>query len=988
MKLIHPLKTFVTILLLVLSAAAGRTAPLGTGFTYQGLLNVNGNPANGSYEMRFTLYQQGNPMPGPSLTLANVPVMLGVFTVSLDFGAGVFDGTAYELEIAVREQGGGGMFVLLQPRQALAAAPNATHARTVSTVPDSALSPNVPLLNGSPMFTTPLSATMLRVADSGGAGLLRFGPTDDCTIGVDPAGPMGLLLRDPKGIRILSPDPMSPPVLRFGPTDDCSIGIDPVLSGLRLRDPGGIRIAPGNPMIPATLRFGPTDDCSIGIDPAFPGMVERDPIGFRLLGLNNQGCRLIFGPTMDCTVEVDPAGPQGLLLRDPRGIRILSPDVMRPPILRWGPTDDCSIGIDPAFPGLVERDPVGFRLLGLNNQGCRLLFGPTDLCTVEVRPPGTPGAVPGLLLRDPSGIRILSPDLMRPPILRWGPTDDCSIGIDPAFPGLVERDPVGFRLLGLNNQGCRLIFGPTMDCTVEVDPVGPQGLLLRDPRGIRILSPAANSPPVLRWGPTDDCSIGIDPAFPGLVERDPIGFRLLGQNNQGCRLIFGPTMDCTVEVRPPGTAGAIPGLLLRDPSGIRILSPDVMRPPVLRFGPTDDCSIGIDPVLSGLRLRDPGGIRIAPLDPMIPATLRFGPTDDCSIGIDPAFPGLVERDPIGFRLLGRNNEGCRLIFGPTMDCTVEVDPAGPQGLLLRDPRGIRILSPDPMSPPALRFGPTDDCSIGIDPVLSGLRLRDPSGIRIAPTDPMALPILRFGPTDDCSIGIDPAFPGLVERDPIGFRLLGQNNEGCRLLFGPTDLCTIEVQPPGTPGAIPGLLLRDPSGIRLLNPAPTGGPSTLLFGPTDQCRIAAPAGPNGGMFFSDPNGFTFDGVVKAQMFMQISSRRFKDDVKPIEEPLEKISKLQGVRFTWNEAKGGRKDIGFIAEDVAKVIPEVVAMEDDGKNARGVNYDHLVAVAIEGIKAQQTQIQTLEREKAELKSSLETLQTRLDRLSRQMEALANR
>jgi hypothetical protein len=270
MKLIHPLKTFVTVLLLVLSAATGRTAPLGTGFTYQGLLNVNGSPANGSFEMRFTLYQQGNPMPGPALTLANVSVMLGVFTVNLDFGAGVFDGTAYELEIAVREQGGGGMFVPLQPRQPLSAAPNATHARTVSTVPDSALSGNVALLNGSPVFTTPISVTMVRVADSSGAGLLKFGPTDDCTVGVDPMGPMGLLLRDPKGIRILSPDPMSPPVLRFGPTDDCSIGIDPVLSGLRLRDPGGIRIAPGNPMIPATLRFGPTDDCSIGIDPASP----------------------------------------------------------------------------------------------------------------------------------------------------------------------------------------------------------------------------------------------------------------------------------------------------------------------------------------------------------------------------------------------------------------------------------------------------------------------------------------------------------------------------------------------------------------------------------------------------------------------------------------------------------------------------------------------------------------------------------------------
>src|SRR5262249_31809072 len=179
-----------------------------------------------------------------------------------------------------------------------------------------------------------------------------------------------------------------------------------------------------------------------------------------------------------------------------------------------------------------------------------------------------------------------------------------------------------------------LKFGPTDNCTVGVAPGGPTGLLLRDPSGIRILSPDPQRPPTLRFGPTDDCSIGIDPAFPGLVERDAIGFRLLGRTNQGCRLIFGSTMDCTVEVNPAGP----PGLLLRDPSGIRILSPDAQRLPRLRFGPTDNCSIGLDPALTGLIVLDPFGLRLLPPGNALP-TLRFGPTDECSIGIDPAFPG-------------------------------------------------------------------------------------------------------------------------------------------------------------------------------------------------------------------------------------------------------------------------------------------------------------------------------------------------------------
>lgn len=118
------------------------------------------------------------------------------------FGAGVFDGTAYELGIAVRPPGTTGQFVGLQPRQPLTATPNSQQARTVSCVPDTALSSNVALLNGTPVFSAGISVTLLRVTDSTGGGLLRFGPTDDCTLGIGPAFP-GLVECDPTGFRLL-----------------------------------------------------------------------------------------------------------------------------------------------------------------------------------------------------------------------------------------------------------------------------------------------------------------------------------------------------------------------------------------------------------------------------------------------------------------------------------------------------------------------------------------------------------------------------------------------------------------------------------------------------------------------------------------------------------------------------------------------------------------------------------------------------------------
>ncbi len=101
----------------------------------------------------------------------------------------------------------------------------------------------------------------------------------------------------------------------------------------------------------------------------------------------------------------------------------------------------------------------------------------------------------------------------------------------------------------------------------------------------------------------------------------------------------------------------------------------------------------------------------------------------------------------------------------------------------------------------------------------------------------------------------------------------------------------------------------------------------------------------------------------------------DSVKPIENPIELLEQLQGVRYDWKAEQGGQPDIGFIAEDVGKVFPEIVAWEEDGINARGLNYGHLVAVAVEGIKAQQTEIETLRKEKADMETRLARLEALL-------------
>jgi hypothetical protein len=99
---------------------------VGTAFTYQGKLEKDGGLVNGTCEMAFRLYDQavyGNQVGAPIST--TVPISDGLFTVSLDFGGGVFDGEPCWLGLAVRCPAGIGSYTTLDPRQALAPAPYA-----------------------------------------------------------------------------------------------------------------------------------------------------------------------------------------------------------------------------------------------------------------------------------------------------------------------------------------------------------------------------------------------------------------------------------------------------------------------------------------------------------------------------------------------------------------------------------------------------------------------------------------------------------------------------------------------------------------------------------------------------------------------------------------------------------------------------------------------------------------------------------------------
>ncbi len=116
---------FVAVLSLVgVIAGAALAADLGTAFTYQGQLNLDGTPVNGPVDMRFEVYDDPNgvtPLASypPAGTIA-VPVTDGLFTQEIDFGAGAFAGDARWLQVYV-----GTPLIPLLPRQKLTPAPYA-----------------------------------------------------------------------------------------------------------------------------------------------------------------------------------------------------------------------------------------------------------------------------------------------------------------------------------------------------------------------------------------------------------------------------------------------------------------------------------------------------------------------------------------------------------------------------------------------------------------------------------------------------------------------------------------------------------------------------------------------------------------------------------------------------------------------------------------------------------------------------------------------
>ena len=97
-------------------------------------------------------------------------------------------------------------------------------------------------------------------------------------------------------------------------------------------------------------------------------------------------------------------------------------------------------------------------------------------------------------------------------------------------------------------------------------------------------------------------------------------------------------------------------------------------------------------------------------------------------------------------------------------------------------------------------------------------------------------------------------------------------------------------------------------------------------------------------------------------------RCKDNIHPISSPLDKVKQLKPVTFDWKHS--GKNDIGFIAEEVNEVLPNLIHYNEEGE-IEGMNYSKITSLLVAAIQEQQSQIK-------EQQVQINELQTKINKL----------
>ena len=167
--------------------------------------------------------------------------------------------------------------------------------------------------------------------------------------------------------------------------------------------------------------------------------------------------------------------------------------------------------------------------------------------------------------------------------------------------------------------------------------------------------------------------------------------------------------------------------------------------------------------------------------------------------------------------------------------------------------------------------------------------------------------------------------------------------------GPTG-STGPTGPTGPPGPGGGVGSQGPTGPPG-PPGPPGGFSTNSNGQVNSLGVGVAASGTGGHIRATNDIVAFYS----------SDERLKDNIELIPDALHKVEQLRGVMFDWNDKQDIHEghDTGIIAQDVQKVLPELIEERESGYLA--VKYEKMIGLLVEAIKELKTELDDLKSSK---------------------------
>lgn len=119
----------------------------------------------------------------------------------------------------------------------------------------------------------------------------------------------------------------------------------------------------------------------------------------------------------------------------------------------------------------------------------------------------------------------------------------------------------------------------------------------------------------------------------------------------------------------------------------------------------------------------------------------------------------------------------------------------------------------------------------------------------------------------------------------------------------------------------------------------------------------------------------NGTARCTTLTQTSDKKFKEKIIPLDKSLDKVNHLHGVYYYWRKKEFPDKNfeegrqIGFIAQDVEKILPEIVRSEKNGE--KSMDYAKITAVLVEAVKELSEKNQKLTQQIIKIQTELKTL-----------------